>query len=79
MFSGIFPGEVGKGGLQPSTFRTTHSSVIEQGTLDRISVVGRTSTGRIYEFVREIDGGQVISETWTDLSWEPRFVVQRLP
>lgn len=61
------------------SFRTTHSSVIEQGTLDRISVVGRTSTGRIYEFVREIDGGQVVSETWTDLSWEPRLVVQRLP
>lgn len=53
------------------SFRTTHSSVIEQGTLDRIVVVGRTTTGRIYEFAREIQSGQVISETWTDLSWGP--------
>ncbi|MEZ4278475.1 MAG: hypothetical protein R3F21_02515 [Myxococcota bacterium] len=53
------------------TFRTTHSSVIEDGTRDRIVVVGRTSGGRIYEFAREIDGGQVVSETWTDLSYEP--------
>ncbi len=61
------------------SFRTTHSSVIDEGTRDRIIVVGRTSTGRIYEFAREIESGQVVSETWTDLSWEPRFVVQRLP
>lgn len=61
------------------SFRTTHSSVIDEGSRDRIVVVGRTSTGRIYEFAREIESGQIVSETWTDLSWEPRFVVQRLP
>jgi hypothetical protein len=53
------------------SFRTTHSSVIDQGTRDRIVVVGRTTSGRIYEFAREVEGAQVISETWTDLSFEP--------
>ena len=53
--------------------------MIDEGTRDRIIVVGRTSTGRIYEFAREIENGQIVSEVWTDLSWEPRFVVQRLP
>ncbi len=28
-----------------------------QGTRDRIVVVGRTSTGRIYEFAREVEVG----------------------
>ena len=52
------------------SFRTSHASVIDQGTTDRIVVVGRTDTGRIYEFAREVSNGQVTSETWTDLSWE---------
>jgi len=60
------------------SFRTTHSTVIEDGTRDRIVVVGRTSTGRIYEFVRELDGGQLVSEGWTDLSFEPIGVIRRL-
>jgi len=53
------------------SFRTTHSTVIDEGTRDRIIVVGRTSAGRIYEFAREIQSGQVVSEQWTDMSSEP--------
>ncbi|MBK7952360.1 MAG: hypothetical protein IPK00_27315 [Deltaproteobacteria bacterium] len=52
------------------SFRTSHASVIEQGNTDRIVVVGRTSTGRIYEFSREVSNGQLLSENWADLSWE---------
>lgn len=58
------------------TFRVSHSSVIDEGNLDRIVVVGRTSTGRIYEYAREVSNGQVQSETWTDLSWEEPTLVR---
>ncbi len=61
------------------SFRTAHASVIDEGSRDRIVVVGRTSTGRIYEFAREIESGQVVSERWTDLSWEPLTLYRTNP
>jgi hypothetical protein len=59
-------------------FRTTHSAVVDEGSRDRIVVVGRTSGGRIYEFVRELDRGSVVYEGWNDLSFEP-YVLERTP
>ncbi|MEZ4331999.1 MAG: hypothetical protein R3F35_09590 [Myxococcota bacterium] len=58
------------------SFRTSHAAVIDEGTRDRIVVVGRTSTGRIYEFAREIESGQIVSERWTDLSSEPITILR---
>ncbi|MFO0691305.1 MAG: hypothetical protein U0900_21580 [Myxococcota bacterium] len=58
------------------TFRMSHASVVDEGSIDRIVVVGRTSTGRIYEFAREVSNGQVLSERWTDLSWEDITIVR---
>lgn len=52
------------------SIRVSHASVIDQSGVDRIVVVGRTSTGRIYEYAREVASGQIQSEGWTDLSFE---------
>jgi hypothetical protein len=54
-----------------ATFRTSHAVVIDEASRDRIVVTGRTVTGRIYEFVREFDGGRQVLESWNDLSFEP--------
>ena len=59
------------------SFRTTHSTVMDDPDHDRIVVVGRTSTGRIWEYVREYDGYQLLREKWNDLSFEPNL--RRVP
>jgi hypothetical protein len=56
------------------SFRTTHSAVIDEGSRDRIVVTGRTTAGRIYEFVREFENGRVVEEGWNDLSYRPILI-----
>ena len=55
------------------TFRTTHAVAMDDPDEDRVVVIGRTSTGRIWEYARQYDQYGRVSEDWTDLSFEPRF------
>ena len=55
------------------SFRTTSSFVVEDGSYDRVTVVGRTRTGRIYERYYEVVNGVQFGWNWNDLSIKPVF------
>jgi hypothetical protein len=56
------------------SIRTDSSFVVEDGPgYDRVSVIGRTVAGRIYERYYEVNSGAFTSWKWTNLSLRELF------
>lgn len=55
------------------SLRTTHAVVSDLSKEDRIVVIVRTTSGRIYEYFQEFRNGSVVDEGWKDLSWESKL------